>query len=644
MLQDLRKRAGIQQYFARTPAWFLPVGLAIALGVAYFLAARLSLALLTKPDGVAVFWPAAGVSAGVLIAVGPQARWPVAIGTILATVAANLMGDRNIPSAIVFGLCNAGEAILAAWLIERRFGSNFDLDRLGHVLGLLVAAVVGAAASGVGGTLGYALFHASTAPALTIWGHWVASDGFGIIVVAPLVIGLAAAVRDPPPRGELVEGIAALAALTFAAVVAVFTPWEPWTTVVPVALLFPLLLWLAARCRPIFASAAAFIVALAIVWTTTFGIGHFGDPSVPIADRILAAQASILAVSLCALTVAALFAERRQSEAALKEGEARLQEALTAGGVTAFEWNYRTGAARRSDNAAQILGFDPQQKFSTDEFLARVHPDDRARFKRLVYGVRPDHPAYAITFRFIRPDGREAWLEEASRAEFDSAGRPIRLKGLTLDITDRKRTAEHQELLLSELDHRVKNVLARVAVVAKYTRQGSRSMDEFVEALDGRIQSMADAHALLSQGRWRGVSLADLVHRQLAPYTTKSNIVIGGPDITLSAAATQAVAMVLQELVTNAVKYGSLSTPRGEVSVKWDRRTCPDGSARVVISWHETGGPLTSVPKQSSYGTNLIRDLIPHELGGTVSLAFAAEGVRCDIEIPLEAAEPRKQS
>jgi PAS domain S-box-containing protein len=202
------------------------------------------------------------------------------------------------------------------------------------------------------------------------------------------------------------------------------------------------------------------------------------------------------------------------------------------------------------------------------------------------------------------------------------------------DITERKRAEAHQELLISELDHRVKNVLARVAVVAKYTRQGSRSMDELIRALDGRIQSMSDAHALLSQNRWHGVSLGDLVRRQLAPYTTETNIVIGGPDITLSTEATQAVAMVLQELVTNAVKYGSLSTPYGKVSVSWERRA--GAEARVVIAWRETDGPPTTVPNDCSYGTNLIRGLIPHELGGTVDLVFAREGLRCDIEIPIE--------
>ena len=180
-------------------------------------------------------------------------------------------------------------------------------------------------------------------------------------------------------------------------------------------------------------------------------------------------------------------------------------------------------------------------------------------------------------------------------------------------------------------------MLARVAVVAKYTGQGSRSIEPFIHALDGRIQSMADAHTLLSQSRWHGVSLADLVRRQLAPYATETNTVIGGPDITLSPAATQAVAMVLQELVTNAVKYGSLSTPQGKVSVNWDRRDAADATPRLIIAWRETGGPPTNIPSHSAYGTSLIRNLIPHELGGKVDLVFAPEGIRCDIEIPIEA-------
>jgi integral membrane sensor domain MASE1 len=117
------------------PPWISAIGVAIAVGIAYFFAAQLSLALLAESDGVALFWPAASVSSGVLIALGRKARLPVVGGVIVATIAANLMGDRSIWSATAFAFCNAGEALLTAWLIEHYFGSNFDLTRPRNVLG-----------------------------------------------------------------------------------------------------------------------------------------------------------------------------------------------------------------------------------------------------------------------------------------------------------------------------------------------------------------------------------------------------------------------------------------------------------------------------------------------------------------------------
>jgi PAS domain S-box-containing protein len=325
-LRNLQKRVEQQSVLGPLKHWAIPLGVAAAVGVAYFLAARLSLALLTKPDGVAVFWPAAGVAAGVLIALGPSARLPVAVGAIAATLVANLLGDRTVGSALVFAVCNAGEAVMTAALIEFYFGSSFNLARLRHVLGLLVGAAVGPAVSGIGGTVGYVLFQSSTAPALTIWHHWFTSDALGIVTVAPLLIGLAATLRNSPSRREVVEGVATLVILAAMSGVIIFLPRESWATVVSIAMLFPLLLWLAARCRPVFSAAASFIVAFTIVWTTTFGIGTFGDSNFPATERILAAQASILAVSLCALVLAALFSERRQHQVALKENETRVPE------------------------------------------------------------------------------------------------------------------------------------------------------------------------------------------------------------------------------------------------------------------------------------------------------------------------------
>jgi PAS domain S-box-containing protein len=642
MWEDLQRQfSQFSSGFAKSPRLLTLAGgaaLAVSIGLTYFVAARLSLALLTKPDGVAVFWPAAGVSAGTLIALGPRARWPIVAGAMAATMVANLLGDRSIWSALIFAVCNAGEAVIIAGLIERYFGSVFNLDRLSHVLGFLGAVVAGTAISGVGGTLGYVLFHTSTTPPLTIWYHWFTSDALGVITVAPLLIGLMSSARDPSPRGEIIEGTAALAMLIVLCGVIIFVPKEPWATVVPIAALFPLLLWLAARCRPVFAAAAAIIVALTVVWTTTFSIGIFGDARFPMAERILSAQAGILAVSLCSFVLAALFAERRQHEAVLMASEARLQEALTAGGVAAFDWEVHSDQSQRSENAAQILGFGAKENFGGAQFLARVHPDERSRLLDLLRNVRPDNPVFDATFRFIRPDGREVWLEQTAKGEFDATGRLTHLRGLTLDITDRKVAAARQDLLIAELDHRVKNVLARVAVVAMQTREGSLTMDEYIKAVEGRIQSMAAAHSLLSQTRWTGVGLNDLVRDQLAPYAMAANAKVSGPNIMLSAAATQAVAMVLHELVTNAAKYGALSTSNGSVSVNWDKSSDERGATKVTIVWREHGGPPVAAPARTSFGSSLIRDLIPHELGGTVDLAFEPDGVSCRIEIPLDRA------
>jgi len=305
--------------------WASSIGLAVAIGLAYFLAAFLSYHLALQPEGLAVFWPASGVSSGLLIALGPRARWPVVSGVIVAVVADHLIMADPLRVGIAFALSDAAETLIIAGLIEHYFGAAFSLDRLRHVLVMLAAAVIGTCVSGAGGVAASVLLRPPTVPILTIWEHWVASNTIGFIAVAPLLIGLAAVLRHRPPRSELVEGVAALTTLAVMTAIIISLSQERWETVVPVAWLSPMLLWLAARCRTVFAAAGAFIVSITIVCTTVFGIGHFGDPSLPIEDRILGAQASILVVALSAYVLAALFAERRVSEARLTSSNIMLE-------------------------------------------------------------------------------------------------------------------------------------------------------------------------------------------------------------------------------------------------------------------------------------------------------------------------------
>jgi PAS domain S-box-containing protein len=624
MLLSAPRQARRRTYAIAVPPWISPARLAVTVGTAYFLAALLSIAFFPQPDGFAVFWPASGIAAGALIALGRDARWPLAAGVAVATIASNLVGDRNVAASVAFALCSTGEALLAAWLSERYFGCDV-LRSLRGVLGFLAVATIASAASGVGRAAAYMLFNTPAMPVWTTWPHWFAADAVGMIAAGPLVI----AMREPPSRGEIIEGSAAIAMFLVTTVVIIVLPTARWEPMALAGLLFPVLLWIAARCPPACVAAAIFLHSLTIVWTTTFRIGYFGDTGVPLSDRILIAQTSIVAVALCASVLAALFAERHRHEAVI---EARLQEALEAGAVTVFEWDPRSGRSRRSENAEQILGLS-SEPFSA-QFIDLIHPEDRTSFKALVHQICLDNPAYSATFRFIRPDGREVWLEETARGEFDASGCLIRLKGLTRDITQRKRAEERQDVLIAELDHRVKNVLARVAVVAMHTRQGQRTIDEFVTALNGRFKSMSAAYSLLSQSRWCGVGLTDLIRRQLAPYTNDANTAISGPDVMLTPADTQALAMVIHELVTNAAKYGALSSPHGRVLVTWALTSA--WPATLTITWRELGGPRVSAPLQSSYGSSLIRNLIPYELHGTIDLTFPPEGACCTITIPLK--------
>lgn len=608
------------------------VGLFVVVGVAYFLAARFGVALGVN-QGVPIFWPAAGVAVGAFITLGPNARLPVAAGMVVATVASGILVGRSISLTITFAFINTGEALLTAWLIERWFGRPFTLDTVRQVLGFTVASAVSEAiAAGGAGTVVH--FLQPTTSSAFAWRLWFASCSLGIFTVAPLIIGLGEIVRQQPPRRELIEGTVGLATLAALSVFVISLPQSPWATALPVVLVLPVLLWIAVRCPPAFAAAAMFIVALAVFLSATFDVGSFADAND--SDRTLATQTLVLAAALLALVLAALFAERRRSEAALKQGRERLTDAMAAGQVMAFEWDAVSGLSQRCENTFHILGLEQSGTASSprNDFLRHVHPDDRVSLKTCIRELQPGNPSYVLSFRFVRPDGREVWLEETARAEFDTTGRLLRIKGLTRDITERKALEEDKNLLIAELDHRVKNVLATVSAVASRTQETSRSMADFVTALDGRIKSMATTHELLSYRRWHGIPLAELVQRELAPYATDSNTQVEGPDVILSAEAGLAIAMVLHELATNAAKFGALSATGGRVCVRWSHKRNGHAHGLLAIHWEECRGPNVVPQTRSGYGTSVIRDLIPYELGGTVDLAHAPRGVRCRLEIP----------
>ena len=457
------------------PSWVGSIGLAIAVAVTYFLAARLSLALLTEPDGVAVFWPAAGIASGIMIALGPVARLPVAVGVMAATVTANLLGDRNIASAIVFALCNAGEAMIIAWLIEHHFGSDFSLDSPRRVLGLFLASAVGTAISGIGGTAGFILFHSSDAPFLTTWLNWFASDAIGVVTVAPLMIGLARTPHDLPKMSELMEGALALVVLTLASAISFGSPTDYWITFVPLALLLPLLLWPAAHCRPVFAAAAVFILAMAIVGTSTFGIGRLGDPSIDLADRVNAHERRCWPYR-CALGLAALFAERRRNETALKNGNHRLQLALDCAELGIWSLHLKTGRFENDMRDRRIHGHGTEAPPQTlAEMRSQVHPDDLSNLDGAFLALGRAGGNCRTEYRLApRTDqersGRERWVAIEGAVVRRADGRSVQLLGVTRDITEHK----HAKARLQESERKSRELLGALPAAIYVTDAAGR--------------------------------------------------------------------------------------------------------------------------------------------------------------------------
>jgi PAS domain S-box-containing protein len=1183
--------------------WMPLFAAAAVITIAYLLAARLGLALLSAHSDVAVFWPASGLAAGILITFGPRARPALIIGVVVGTVTAGLMSDRGLITSIFNGSWNAGEAVLAAWLLERHFGQPFTFADLRRVVGFLVAAGLACAASAVGGATTMTLLHPeTTAPYWDVWREWFLSSWVGLVVVAPLVIGMAQTWRKPPSQEEWIEGLGVLSLTVVACSFTMAQKTGSWLSFSPGALVLPLLLWLTARCQPTFAIAGAFLASVAIICATTFGIGRFGDAAVPIMQRVTGAQLAMMTITLFTLVLAVLFAQRKKAEEALRQSEgqlakertmlARLHEVgsrlwlkrdlrqaldeILAGaiellnadmgtirildttrgvlkieaqrgftqeyldcfgeisadgdlpcctalrsaeriiiadvevddvftpfrgtvratgyravqstpimshdgvrlgtlathfrstqnpshqdlrlldlyvrqaadiierhkgedalreseerlrlaqlktGISVWDRDLRTGKVTLTPELEALLGLKPGSMKCYEDFRAQVHPDDisayeaarneavrrRSTFEVEYRIIRPDgqvrwmvtrggaiyddetgepirlvgndaditerkmaelalaerntqlelasktarvgtfviefqtglvklspggasilglpesateisreeglslvhpedlpglelqrdqallkqqrefvaryrirrandgevrfmeirglnfygrdgqpsrtivviidfterklaaqtlaerdlqlalagraslvgsyaydtatemlqvsegyaavhgfpegttkiprnqwlagvHPEdvkwlekcrsqafrqrraeYSVDYRVLLPgrelrriearcfityDGDEhpqrvvgviidvterrrtekalaerkaqlelanniaqvgsytydyttrtlwlgpgsasiyglqenavamtadewrkclhpkdlphlvarsrqalanlqpelvcvfrvlrrgevRWIETRNRFFYDRAGRATQAIGVSIDITERRRDEDLKSLLIAELDHRVKNTLATVKAVVSHTSEGSRSVANFVVALEGRIRSMATTHELLSARRWQGVLLAELVCRELAPYSTDNNTEINGPEVVLKPEAGQAMAMVLHELATNAAKYGALSTKEGRVSIRWDRRL-NGHPPHLVLEWQESGGPPLIAPGKPNFGTSTIRDLIPYEFGGMVDLVLAAGGVRCRLELPAD--------
>jgi two-component sensor histidine kinase/PAS domain-containing protein len=253
-------------------------------------------------------------------------------------------------------------------------------------------------------------------------------------------------------------------------------------------------------------------------------------------------------------------------------------------------------------------------------------PGARALRGERVQGVEFQH----------RRGGDSRWYRISGIPLRNAAGRVSAALVAIVDIDQEKRAAEHQKLLVNELNHRVKNTLATVQSISGQTLRNADTPAAAREAVESRLLALSRAHDVLTRENWEGASLGEVVAQAVEPYRMpgEDRLHVAGPDVRLNPRMALALAMALQELATNAVKYGALSNAKGRVDITW---TVHNGvmPPRLALRWIEREGPRVEPPRRRGFGSRLIERSLALDLNGTVQIEFAPQGVECIVDAPL---------
>ena len=217
----------------------------------------------------------------------------------------------------------------------------------------------------------------------------------------------------------------------------------------------------------------------------------------------------------------------------------------------------------------------------------------------------------------------------------NDAGDIVGLTCASVDVTERKEGEAHLRLLLRELTHRSKNLLAVIQAMARQTARHAGSTEGFLNQFGARLQALSSSHDLLVRESWHGASLRELIRSQLRDYFDASGerVTLDGVDIALKPEAAQNLGLALHELAANAARFGALSAPEGPLSITWRRRPADAGEA-LEIDWCERGGPRVKPRRKKGFGSMVIEGNLSRALNATVDLTFDPEGLQCKVVIP----------
>lgn len=365
-----------------------------------------------------------------------------------------------------------------------------------------------------------------------------------------------------------------------------------------------------------------------------------------------------LAAALMFSTIALLAYRRAQSEAAhqtsLRKANESLEERVRertealgaseerfrhlANAVPAFVWitsDADGGCIFLNERWYAYTGLTPEQSVGHG-WASAVHPDDRERCMAEWEKARQGRTLYENDLRIRNCDGDYRWFIARAEPVLDNDGRVSVWFGTSTDIDDRREAQDRLQLLVNELNHRVKNTLAAVQSIAQQTRRSAPSTEEFSRAFDERLMALSRAHDILTREAWSGAFIGDVAHASLDPFgaAQSERFVIAGPSVRLLPATAVSLSMALHELGTNAAKYGALSVPAGRVTVRWSLGPVGHREA-LTLTWTEQDGPAVSRPSRQGFGIRLIERGLAHQFNGRAEITFAPSGVRATIEIPL---------
>lgn len=331
---------------------------------------------------------------------------------------------------------------------------------------------------------------------------------------------------------------------------------------------------------------------------------------------------------------------RARAEAALIESEARFRALVHSTSDIAF----RVSADWTELEHVDSLG-RPLHNAGSEWISLYVTPEDQPHVRAtLDRAIRSKAPV-DLEHRWRKPDNTIAWIRMRAVPLYDASGAISEWFGASTDITESKRLAHSQRVLLSELDHRVKNILAVVQSIAHQTfRNADRPLPDDARRLLGRISALAESHRLLARSSWQGASFRELLEGAVAPHRwdNPGRIVVDGPDLQINPRAAQTLVLALHEMATNAAKYGALSRPEGILSVAWTVSGAED-ARHMALSWSETLGPqIAGPPARRGFGSLLIEHTLAFELEGKATLDYAPSGLKVLVELPLRNLVPQE--